>query len=78
MTNWTSRELTVDLSFLPEGNYALESWSDGVNADRNGQDFRYLTQQVTSGEKLSIKLAPGGGWVGRIRLASASGSSAGQ
>ncbi len=67
MTDWTPRELKLDLSFLPEGTYALESWSDGANADRNGQDFRYRTQEVSSGEKLTIKLAPGGGWVGRVR-----------
>jgi alpha-glucosidase len=71
MTDWTPRELTVDLSFLPEGTYQLESWSDGVNADRNGQDFRYRTHQVSSGDKLTLKLAPGGGWAGRIRSASA-------
>jgi alpha-glucosidase len=51
--------------------YQLESWSDGVNADRNGQDFRYRTQQVSSTDKLPIKLAPGGGWAGRIKAASA-------
>jgi alpha-glucosidase len=71
MTDWKPRELTVDLSFLPEGTYQLESWSDGVNADRNGQDFRYRTQQVSSTDKLPIKLAPGGGWAGRIKAASA-------
>jgi alpha-glucosidase len=66
MTDWTPRALKVDLSFLPEGTYQLESWSDGINADRNGQDFRYRTQQVSSTDKLTIKLAPGGGWAGRI------------
>jgi alpha-glucosidase len=71
MTDWTPRELKVDLSFLPEGTYELESWSDGVNADRNGQDFRYRTQQISSTGKLSIELAPGGGWTGRIKSVSA-------
>lgn len=73
MTDWTLRELKVDLSFLPDGVYKLESWSDGVNADRNGKDFRYRTQQVSSSDKLTIKLAPGGGWVGRLQSASADG-----
>ncbi len=78
MTNWTPRELKLDLSFLPEGSYSLESWSDGANADRNGQDFRYAVKQVSTSEKLTIKLAPGGGWVGRVHSASASGSAAGK
>jgi alpha-glucosidase len=73
MTDWSPRELTLDLSFLPDGVYMIDSWSDGTNADRNGQDFRYRTEQVSSGEKLTIKLAPAGGWVGRVHSASADG-----
>ena len=73
MTDWTSRELKLDFGFLPDGKYNLESWSDGVNADRNGQDFRFQTQQVSSSDKFTIKLAPGGGWVGRLQSASADG-----
>jgi alpha-glucosidase len=38
MTNWTPRELDIDLSFLPDGNYSMESYQDGVNADRYGSD----------------------------------------
>jgi alpha-glucosidase len=73
MTDWTQRELKLDLSFLPDGAHVVESWSDGMNADRNGQDFRHSTRQVLSGEKLTIKLAPGGGWVGRVRSVPADG-----
>lgn len=74
MTDWEPRDLTIDLRFLPDGTYQLETWSDGVNADRNGQDFRYRTQQVSSGDTLSIHLAPGGGWVGRLQSANAAGN----
>jgi alpha-glucosidase len=69
MTDWDPRELKIGLDFLPDGQYELESWSDGVNADRNGADFRRRTQEVSSDDTLSLKLAPGGGWVGRLRLA---------
>jgi alpha-glucosidase len=65
--------LKLDLSFLADGVYKLESWSDGMNADRNGQDFRFRTQQISSRNKLTIKMAPGGGWVGWIESASADG-----
>ena len=74
MTDWTGRELQLDLSFLPDGAYKLETWGDGVNADRTGQDFRYRTQQVSSGDKFTIKLAPGGGWVGRFQPISVDGT----
>ena len=43
MTDWTARDLEVDLSFLPAGKYTLESWEDGLNANRRGEDTRRRT-----------------------------------
>ena len=34
LTNWDARELTLDLSFLGEGDYQIELFRDGINADR--------------------------------------------
>jgi alpha-glucosidase len=66
MTNWSPRELEIDFSFLPEGNFTLQAYEDGVNADRMGSDYKMMKSQVKRGTKLKIKLAPGGGWAGRI------------
>ena len=66
MTNWTSRELEFDFSFLPEGNFTMESYQDGINADRMGSDYKKLKTQVSRATKLKIALAPGGGWAARI------------
>ena len=66
MTDWTPREFTVDFSFLPTGNFRLEEYHDGVNADRFAQDYRKTTQTVTTATKFTIKLAEGGGWAARI------------
>jgi alpha-glucosidase len=66
MTNWSPRELEIDFSFLPEGNFTLQAYEDGVNADRMGSDYKMMKSQVNRGTKLKIKLAPGGGWAGRI------------
>ncbi|HLI92366.1 MAG TPA: glycoside hydrolase family 97 catalytic domain-containing protein, partial [Puia sp.] len=66
MTNWTPRDLNVDLSFLPSGNYRAEIMRDGINADRDGTDYRKETVEVTRESKLAIHLAPGGGWVAKI------------
>lgn len=66
MTDWTARELTVDLSFLPSGNFRLEEWRDGVNADRRADDCQRTVSRVTSATKLHLKLAPGGGWAARL------------
>ena len=40
MTNWTARDMTLDFSFLPEGNYEAEIFKDGVNADRDATDYK--------------------------------------
>jgi len=66
MTNWTGRDLEVDLSFLPSGSFAMESYQDGVNADRFAGDYLRTKTQVTSRKKLKITLSPGGGWAARI------------
>ncbi|MBS1745007.1 MAG: glycoside hydrolase family 97 protein [Bacteroidetes bacterium] len=66
MTNWTERNLTLDFSFLPAGNYTAEIFHDGVNADRNATDYKKQIVQIKAGDKIIIHLAKGGGWVARI------------
>ncbi len=66
MSNWTSRDITLDFSFLKEGTYEATIFEDGVNADRNATDYKKITKQLKSGDKLTIHLAPGGGWAARI------------
>ena len=66
MTDWTPRNLEIDLSFLPEGNFTMEAYQDGVNADRNASDYRKITTQVNRTTKVKVPLASGGGWAARI------------
>ncbi|HEY5499780.1 MAG TPA: glycoside hydrolase family 97 catalytic domain-containing protein, partial [Bacteroidales bacterium] len=66
MTNWTPRELIIDFSFLKPGNYQAEIFRDGINADRDATDYKKEVVNISSGEKLKIKLMNGGGWVARI------------
>jgi alpha-glucosidase len=66
MTNWTPRELEIDLSFLPDGNFSMVSYQDGINADRMGSDYRQVKSEVSKSTKLKVKLAPGGGWAARL------------
>jgi len=66
MTNWSPRDLTLDLSFLPAGSYQASVMRDGINADRDGTDYVAETVPVTRDSKLAIHLAPGGGWVAKI------------
>jgi alpha-glucosidase len=67
MTNWTPRELTIDLSFLPTGTYQAEIFQDGVNAHRDGTDYKKQVMDLSSGQKVNIKMAPGGGWTARLK-----------
>jgi alpha-glucosidase len=66
MTDWTGRDLNVDFSFLPEGNFTMDAYEDGMNADRSASEYKKTTSQVMGSTKLKIHLAPGGGWVARI------------
>jgi alpha-glucosidase len=64
MTNWTPRDLTLDLGFLGPGRYSLQAYQDGINADRCAMDYKRVQLEVTARRKLPIHLAPGGGWAG--------------
>jgi alpha-glucosidase len=66
LTDWTSRDMNLDLSFLPAGQYSMEIFQDGINADRFAADYKHYKVNVKSGEKMKIHLAPGGGWAARI------------
>src|SRR5438128_2612796 len=67
MTDWTARDLEIDFSFLPAGNFAMAAYQDGVNADRMASDYKKTTTQISKTTKLKVHLAPGGGWAARIR-----------
>jgi len=66
LTNWTARDMDLDLSFLPAGKYSMDIFQDGINADRYAGDYKHLKTSVKSGDKMKIHLAPGGGWAARI------------
>ena len=66
MTNWTARDLELNLSFLPEGTFSIQSYQDGVNADRYGSDYTMAKAKVTRATKLHVHLAPGGGFAAHL------------
>ena len=69
MTNWTPRKLELDLSFLGSGSHQANIFSDGVNAmrEKEAMDYKHTRQSVKATDKLSISLAPGGGWAAIIQ-----------
>ncbi|MFZ3377995.1 MAG: glycoside hydrolase family 97 C-terminal domain-containing protein, partial [Candidatus Acidiferrales bacterium] len=66
MTNWTPRDVQIDFSFLPPGNFQLQAYQDGVNADRLASDYQTTAMAVNKNTKMKVHLAPGGGWAARI------------
>lgn len=68
ITNWTPRDLSVDLAPLNlAGTAQMELFTDGANAHRNGNDYRRETSAVASAGTLNVHLAPGGGFAAHIR-----------
>jgi alpha-glucosidase len=66
MAGKSGRELPVDFSFLKAGDYTIEYFRDGINADRCAVDYKKITKNITAQDKMKIKLADGGGWAARI------------
>ena len=66
LNDWTARDLTLDLSFLGEGDWTMEIFRDGINADRAARDYKRESAQLSADRKLTIHMAPGGGWTARI------------
>ena len=66
MTNWTPRDLELDFSFLGNGNFEAVVFRDGINADRDATDYKREVIKLVPGQKLTIQMAPGGGWAARI------------
>ncbi len=67
MSDWTARDLDVDLSFLGDGSFSMDAYQDGVNADRAASDYKKTSSRVAKDDKLKIHLAPGGGWAAHIQ-----------
>ncbi|MFA9390076.1 MAG: glycoside hydrolase family 97 protein [Prolixibacteraceae bacterium] len=66
MSNWTARDVNIDLSFLDRGKYRMVTFKDGANADVEATDYKKENVEVKSGDQIQVHLAKGGGWVARI------------
>lgn len=64
MTNWSARDISIDLSFLPSGKkFAAKIFKDGPQADQEATDYLVESKEVTCRSKINIRLAQGGGAV---------------
>lgn len=61
LTNWTPRDLTLDLSPLKVAGKTATVFKDGVNAEKFAQDYVKTTLTIPADGKVIVHLAPGGG-----------------
>lgn len=67
MTNWDERDITLDFSFLPEGiTYEAELFVDGINANKNAEDYVKKVMTVKKGDTQQIHMASGGGFAMKL------------
>lgn len=62
MTDWTAREITLDFDFLDNGNYEVILFKDGINADKQAEDYKQEQFTITPASKKKIRMASGGGF----------------
>ena len=67
MTDWTQRTFNIAFNFLPQGNYEATVCEDGVNADRYASDYSIKTFSVSNNDSIKIQMAPGGGYMLRLK-----------
>lgn len=69
MTNWDERDVQLDISFLPEGmSYTAVLFKDGVNANKQAEDYRKETIRIDKDSRLTLHLASGGGFAMKLEL----------
>lgn len=68
MTDWSARDIQIDLSFLPGGKkYLATVFKDGPDADQDATDYVSQKEEVSDKSKLKIHLASGGGAVMHLK-----------
>lgn len=69
MTNCDERDVQLDFSFLPEGvSYTAVLFKDGVNANKQAEDYRKETICINKDSRLTLHLASGGGFAMKLEL----------
>ncbi len=61
MTNWDARDITLNCSFLGNGNFKATIVGDGINAEKNAKDYKIVSENISNTTLLPLHLAKGGG-----------------
>ena len=66
MTNADGRTCEFDTSFLGGGEWSMESFRDSLRQGDPPTSYLHETTSVRAGDRLSFKMARGGGFVARF------------
>ncbi|MBC8988010.1 glycoside hydrolase family 97 protein [Pedobacter sp. N36a] len=69
LTDWTARDIVLDLSFLEAGSYEAEIFKDGINVDKVAEDYKREVKKVlvTESKVYNAHLASGGGFIMKLK-----------
>lgn len=68
MTGSLAQTISMDLSFLGEGQFEMELWRDGENTRTDGTNYEYFKEaSINANMKYIISMAEGGGWAAIVR-----------
>ena len=62
MTDWSSRDFDINLSFLDDEKYEIQMFKDWINTDRNAMDYKLVKDIVNSDSKIHISMSSRSGW----------------
>lgn len=62
INDWTGRNLKIKFDFLTSAKYTAEIFTDGINANRNGKDYKKTVKTILKNDELDITMANGGGF----------------
>ena len=66
LNGWEAREVELDLGFIQGGGMTV--FQDGINAAKAAQDYKTVSTTLPSDGKITVRMAPGGGWVAKITI----------
>ena len=66
MNNSREKTVEINLDFLPQGNYIIDSWSDTKNSGKEPKELNKTTSKLKSPGSMKITMVKNGGYVGVI------------
>jgi alpha-glucosidase len=66
ISNRDARDITISTDFLGDGEWKTEIFRDADDADKDPTHYVHEFKRVKAGEKLTFRVAPGGGFVVRF------------